>query len=58
MKKYKILFAHYPFNVEGLVPESEIVEAESLEKAFEIMEAKYGDSIEIFKQPARKFYGE
>ena len=58
MKTYKILYATYPFNVETVRPESELVEAKNLEEAFEKMVEKHGDSIEIFKAPARKFYNE
>jgi len=58
MKTYKILYATYPFNMEDLKPESEMVEAKNLEEAFIKMCEKYGDTIEIFKAPARKFYNE
>lgn len=58
MKKYKIPYAAYPFNMEELLLEWEYVEAETLEEAFEIVEKKYNGSIEIFKAVARKYYNE
>jgi hypothetical protein len=58
MKTYKIAYATYPFNVETVRPKFELVEAKNLEEAFEKVAEKYGDTIEIFKAPARKFYNE
>lgn len=55
---YKILYEFYPFNMDELTPKTEIVEAKSLDEAFKKMEEKYGDKIEIFKEPAKKFYNE
>lgn len=57
MKKYKIAFEYYPFNVEDLVPKLETVEADSLEEAFSKLEESKGKgTIEIFKEPAKKQY--
>jgi hypothetical protein len=60
MKSYTLFFAFYPFNMEGLVPEKVIIEAENLEEAFTRLYEIHGgsDKIEIFKQPARDFYKE
>jgi len=58
MKTYKILFAYYPFNVETIVPEKEMVEAENLGEAFSIVRKKYGEDVEIFTMAARKYYNE
>lgn len=58
MKVYKILYAKFPFNMETVKPEVELVEANTLEDAFAKMSDMYGHSIEIFKEPARKFYKE
>ena len=59
MKKYKIPYEYYPFNMEDLVPKWETVEANSLNEAFEKLEKDKGKgNIEIFKEPARKNYGE
>ena len=58
MQIYKISYSTYPFNMETVSPDVEIVEAENLEEAFSKVEEKYGDSIEIFKAPARKYYKE
>jgi len=58
MKTYKILYAYYPFNVETVKPLVEMVEANTLEDAFAKMKDMYGTSIEIFREPARKFYKE
>lgn len=58
MRDYTIFFAFYPFNMENLEPEKETINANSLEDAFKSMEDRYGDRIEIFKEPARKFYKE
>lgn len=58
MKTYKIPYEFYPFNMENLQPKMEEVEAESLNEAFEMVQEKYGSSVEIFKQPAIQHYGE
>jgi len=58
MKKYKILYEFYPFNMDNLHPKSEIVEAENLKTAIKIIKNKYGDKIEIFEYAAKKFYNE
>jgi len=58
MKTYKILYAWYPFNVETVVPEKEMIEAENLGEAFKIVREKYGEDVEIFKAAARKYYNE
>jgi len=59
MKTYIIFYAFYPFNMEGLVPEKALVEAENLEQAFTKLYEIHGrDNIEIFQQPAREFYNE
>jgi len=58
MKTYRIAYATYPFNMENLRPEFELVKAKNLTQAFEKMKKKYGDKIEIFEAPARKFYNE
>lgn len=58
MKAYKIAYEFYPFNMDNLSPKMENIEAESLNEAFNKMDEKYGDKIEIFKAAARKFYGE
>lgn len=58
MKIYKIAYATYPFNMEDVIPEFEMVRAENLEEAFIMVEEKYGDSIEIFKAQAKKYYKE
>jgi len=58
MKTYKIAYAAYPFDMVYPPLEFEMVEAENLEEAFSKVEEKYGDSIEIFKAPARKHYKE
>lgn len=58
MKTYKILFAFYPFNMETVVPDKEVVEAENLGEAFRIVREKYGEDVEIFKVAARKYYNE
>lgn len=55
---YRIIYKFYPFNVINLKPDYMNVEADSLEEAFGIMEKRYGDRIEIFKEPARKYYNE
>ena len=57
MKTYKILYAFYPLNAKTK-PLVEMVEANTLEDAFAKMNDMYGHSIEIFKEPARKFYKE
>jgi hypothetical protein len=57
-KVYKILYAYYPFNMATVKPLVELVEANTLEDAFAKMNDMYGHSIEIFKEPARKFYKE
>lgn len=58
MKAYKIYFKHYPFDVRSFKTESETVQAENLEEAFEKIHQKYSDKVEIFKSQARKHYGE
>jgi hypothetical protein len=58
MKPYKIAYEYYPFNMEDFIPKMEVVEAASLNEAFDKMEKKYSDKIEIFKEAARKFYNE
>lgn len=58
MKEYDIPYEFYPFDMSNLNAKFETVEAENLEAAFEIVKKKYGDKIEIFKAPARKFYKE
>jgi len=59
MKEYKIFYEYYPFNVEGLKPKMEVVNANSLNEAFNKLEIDKGKGkIEIFKGPARKFYNE
>jgi acyl-CoA reductase-like NAD-dependent aldehyde dehydrogenase len=58
MKNYKILYAYYPFKKETVKPLVEMVEANTLEDAFSKMNDMYGHSIEVFKEPARKFYKE
>jgi len=58
MKTYKILYAYYPFNKDTSKPLIEMVEANTLEDAFEKMNDMYGHSIIVFKEPARKFYKE
>lgn len=59
MKDYKLFFEYYPFDVENMNPKSETVKANSLEEAFiKLEEMKGNGSIEIFKAPARKYYGE
>jgi hypothetical protein len=59
MKTYKIAFEFYPFDMENLKPRTEFVDAESLESAFDRVQEKYGaGKIEIFKEPARKYYKE
>ena len=58
MKNYKILYAYYPFKKETVKPLVEMVEANTLEDAFAKMNDMYGHSIEVFKEPARKFYKE
>lgn len=58
MKTYKIFYARYPFNMETVKPQLENVEARCLEDAFAKMKDMYGDSIEIFREAARKFYKE
>lgn len=59
MKSYKLFYEYYPFNVEYLHPKSEIVDANSLEEAFTILEEMKGkDDIEIFKGPSREHYNE
>jgi hypothetical protein len=39
-------------------PLIELVEANTLEDAFQKMNDMYGHAIEVFKEPARKFYNE
>jgi len=59
MKAYTIFYEFYPFNMEGLVPKKERVEADNLEEAFQKLYEKYGrDKIEVFEKPARDFYNE
>jgi len=58
MKTYKIFYAYYPFNVETVKPLWENVEATCLNDAFDKMNDMYGTSIEIFREPAKKFYKE
>jgi hypothetical protein len=58
MKNYKIFYAKYPFNMETVKPLFEIVEARNLNDAFAKMKDMYGDSIEIFREAAKKFYKE
>lgn len=58
MKTYKIFYARYPFNMATVKPESEDVEAMTLEDAFTKMKDMYGTSIEIFREQARKHYRE
>ena len=58
MKNYKIFYARYPFNMETVKPQFEIVEAKNLQDAFDKMKDMYGTSIEIFREAARKFYKE
>jgi hypothetical protein len=58
MKNYKIFYAKYPFNMETVKPLFEIVEARNLNDAFAKMKDMYGESIEIFREQARKFYKE
>ena len=58
MKNYKILYAYYPFKKETVKPLVEMVEANTLEDAFAKMNDMYGHAIEVFKEPARKFYKE
>lgn len=59
MKKYKIAYEYYPFNMEDLVPKWETIEADSLEEAFNKLEEDKGKgSIEIFKEPAIRHYCE
>jgi hypothetical protein len=58
MKTYKIAYATYPFDVMNFTPEFEKVEAKNLTEAIETVRKKYGSSIEIFEQQARKHYNE
>jgi hypothetical protein len=58
MKTYKIFYAYYPFNMQTVKPLSELVEANTLEDAFQKMNDMYGHAIEVFKEPAREFYKE
>ena len=58
MKTYDIPYEFYPFDMSNLNAKFETVEAVNLEAAFEKVKEKYGDAIEIFKAPARKYYKE
>jgi hypothetical protein len=61
MKKYRIPYAAYPFNMDDVVafgPDWEEVEANSLDEALVNVREKYKDSIEIFESSARKHYNE
>lgn len=58
MNEYDIPYEYYPFDMNNLNAKFEKVRAENLESAFEKVKAMYGDKIEIFKAPARKFYKE
>lgn len=54
MKKFRIFYAKYPFNMDTLSPKSETVEADSLEDAIQKMKDKYGNSIEIFERISKE----
>ena len=57
MKKYKIFYEFYPFNVEDMSPKIAYIDANSLSEAFEKLEKDKGKgNIEIFKEPAIKHY--
>ena len=59
MKKYKIFYEYYPFNMEDLSPKKAEVEANSLTEAFDKLEEEKGkENIEIFKEPAIRHYEE
>ena len=58
MKTYKIPYEFYPFNMEGLRPQMEVVEAENVEQAIEKVKEKHGSSAEVFGFAARKHYNE
>jgi hypothetical protein len=59
MKSYKLFYEYHPFDVDNIRPRSELIEANSLNEAFEKLEALKGkDQIEIFKTPSQRYYNE
>lgn len=59
MKEYKIYYEYYPFDVEELNPQYEIIKAENLDEAFiKLEEMKGKGKIEIFRYVAKKYYNE
>ena len=54
MKKFRIIYEFYPFQVGRYPYEHEDIEADTLDNAIYILRKKYGDKIEIFKNQSKQ----
>ena len=49
-KKFILFYSYYPFNMVGLHPDKEIIEANSMDEAIKILKSEHGkDKIEVFE---------
>jgi hypothetical protein len=56
MKKYKIYFASYPFNINEIPVENEIIISNNLDEAIKILENKYKNTVEVFEKLCKEVY--